>query len=178
MNRLQGRSHALQLGPGWRQPVMRGPSRTGLVLFTPKRGSVQHIAAAPYTQDYVFSPDGKYIAYTERQAGTFEVYVASFPSFSIKRSLSQNGGHYPVWAGNGHEIFYITSGPDPTLTAVEIRTGEDIRIGAAKALFKNSSHFGVTADGRFLTREPVASGTPAVPELKLVLDWPAALKQQ
>jgi hypothetical protein len=55
---------------------------------------------------------------------------------------------------------------------------------SCRFLFKSSrdrlrsNQFGVTTDGqRFLTNEPVSQTSPETPELTLLINWPAGMKQ-
>ena len=55
-----------------------------------------------------FSPDGRWMAYTSNESGTFQVYVRAFPDKGGKWQISNSGGGYPVWSRNGHELFFGT----------------------------------------------------------------------
>jgi hypothetical protein len=55
-----------------------------------------------------FSPDGRWLAYADAQAGAFEVYVRAFPDKGTQVQISNAGGTMPVWSKNGHELFYRT----------------------------------------------------------------------
>jgi len=148
-----------------------------LFLLPAKPGAaLQPVITNPYpTSGYTFSPDGKYVAYISEETGSGEVFVASFPSFSVKRRVSQGGGNHPIWSKNGR-LYYLAALPTPSLTEVEVRTGEDFQIGVGKALFRQGTHFGVTDDGRFLTRVTPYTSTSPTPELNVVLNWPAGIK--
>jgi serine/threonine-protein kinase len=54
----------------------------------------------------VFSPDGRWLAYLSNESGKYEVYVRAFPDKGGKWQISNAGGVYPVWSGNGHELFF------------------------------------------------------------------------
>jgi len=56
----------------------------------------------------VFSPDGRWLAYTSNESGKYEVYVSAFPDKSGKWQISNAGGAYPVWSSNGRELFFRT----------------------------------------------------------------------
>ena len=56
----------------------------------------------------LFSPDGKWIAYTSNETGDFEVYVQPFPATGEKWKVSAQGGGQPRWRGDGKEMFYRT----------------------------------------------------------------------
>ncbi|HUA62125.1 MAG TPA: protein kinase [Verrucomicrobiae bacterium] len=145
---------------------------------------LQPILATPYVQVAPrLSPDGKYVAYQSFETGSAEIYVAAFPSFSVKRKVSGSGGIYPAWAKGGRAIFYRAG--DGSLTEAEIRTAPDLEVGDRRQLFKFGSgeirgnRFGVTADGQqFLIAESALSRASDVSELSVVINWPAEMKQQ
>jgi eukaryotic-like serine/threonine-protein kinase len=66
------------------------------------------LVATSYSErDPVISRDGRWVAYTSNETGRYEVYVAPFPnSKAAKWPISSEGGSEPVWAHNGHELFY------------------------------------------------------------------------
>jgi serine/threonine-protein kinase len=53
-----------------------------------------------------FSPDGRFLAYVSNESGENEVYVAPLGAATRRRRVSAAGGTEPVWAPNGHELFY------------------------------------------------------------------------
>ena len=126
------------------------------------------------------SPDSRWIAYSARESSREEVYITSFPSGKGRWQISSEGGTFPVWRGDGKELYFV--GDDGQLRAVEIkaRAGE-ISVGGSEVLFplRNVNAlfapFDVTADGqRFLVGMP--QNTQSEP-LLLVSDWTAALKK-
>ena len=54
----------------------------------------------------VFSPDGRWLAYTSNEEGRDEVYVRPYPGPGAKWKISTDGGEEPVWSAEGHELFY------------------------------------------------------------------------
>jgi serine/threonine-protein kinase len=54
------------------------------------------------------SPDGRWLAYTSDESGTFQIYVRAFPDKGAKWQISNSGGTYPTWSRNGHELFFET----------------------------------------------------------------------
>jgi hypothetical protein len=63
--------------------------------------------ADPVTsRDLVFSPDGRWVAYTSDASGRNEIYVQPFPGLHQDRQISDRGGVEPVWNRNGRELFY------------------------------------------------------------------------
>jgi Tol biopolymer transport system component len=126
------------------------------------------------------SPDGRWLTYSARESGREEVYVTSFPSGIGRWQVSADGGTFPVWRGDGKEIFYF--GYDSQLHAVETMPGrEGFAIGRSQTLFPARSMtplfapYDVTPDGqRFLIALPLA--TESSP-LVLISDWKAELKK-
>jgi Tol biopolymer transport system component len=168
----------------------RTGNRLSLLLLAEK-AKLQTILDTPYRKIlFRFSPDGQYVVYVSYESGPNEIYVASFPSFAIKRKVSTSDGFFPVWARNGKEIVYQMA--DGMLMSAEIRTGSkltgskltgtNLEAGIPKPLFKLGAGFlgngfAVTADGkRFLMAEPVQKDEGDQPEITLVLNWDAGIK--
>jgi serine/threonine-protein kinase len=55
-----------------------------------------------------FSPDGRWLAYTDAESGSYEVYVRGFPDKGNRWLISSGGGTMPVWSKDGSELFYRT----------------------------------------------------------------------
>jgi len=54
----------------------------------------------------MFSSDGRWLAYSSNESGTYQVYVRAFPDKGGKWQISNAGGAYPVWSRNGRELFF------------------------------------------------------------------------
>jgi serine/threonine-protein kinase len=54
------------------------------------------------------SPDGRWLAFADIRAGSYEVYVRAFPDNGTQVQISNAGGIIPLWSRNGHELFYRT----------------------------------------------------------------------
>jgi Tol biopolymer transport system component len=55
-----------------------------------------------------FSPDGRWMAYGDAEAGSYEVYVRAFPDNGAKVQISSAGGAWPLWSRTGHQLFFRT----------------------------------------------------------------------
>ena len=122
----------------------------------------QLLVNTPYVEDEVHvSPDGRWVAFNSDESGTWEVYVAAFPSFVSKRQISNGGGSQPQWRGDGRELFYLA--PGGTMMSVRVEAQAGFTTSPPTRLFTSDiqfdpllHHYGVTADGqRFLGLEPV-----------------------
>jgi len=126
------------------------------------------------------SPDGHWLAYTSTDSGREEVYVTTFPAASGRWQISQGGGGYPFWRGDGKELFFAGMS-DATAYAVELKiNGTQLESGVPQPLFvvRNTSSVGtlfdVAPDGqRFLV--PMTQKENADVPMSLVVNWPAIL---
>jgi len=134
-----------------------------------------------FTRDnFLLSPDERWVAYNSNESGRWEVYAAAFPTFTEKRQVSSAGGCQPMWRKDGKELFYLTL--DGKLMAAEVKSGTALQTGTPQMLFQSparvsaiNTEYCVTADGkRFLFRDPV--GVNATP-FTVVVNWTAALKR-
>jgi serine/threonine-protein kinase len=115
------------------------------------------------------SPDGRLLAYTSDESGTWQVYVQAFPGPGPKRQVSDrspgaatfgNADGILRWSPDGRELFYLDAG---RLMAASIRFDRGLDSGAPRLLFERPDFrsFNVSPDGkRFLIvrnirREPL-----------------------
>ena len=92
------------------------------------------LAESPFTEgSAVFSPDGRWIAYTSNEGGQPNVYVQPFPGPGAKSQVSRDSGSHPVWRADGRELFYL--GVDQTMMAVPIGERRSFDAGLPQALF-------------------------------------------
>ena len=80
------------------------------------------------------SPDGRWIAFNSLESGRWEVYAASFPSFTDKRQVSRDGGGQPLWRNDGKELFYLSL--QGKLMAVDTRLGATLETSDPTSLFQ------------------------------------------
>ena len=69
-----------------------------------RAGEPQLLFDAPVSP--TFSPDGRWLAYSNAESGAYEVYVRAFPNNAGQVQVSISGGSLPFWSRNGHELFY------------------------------------------------------------------------
>jgi serine/threonine-protein kinase len=128
------------------------------------------------------SPDGRWLAYASNRSGRYEVYVRPFPN--VDESLwqvSREGGTEPVWAHNGHELFY-RNGRDQ-LVVVECVSEPTFRQLTETPLFSASAYqfwpinhsFAVSADDRRFVMLRLLEGGPR--ELSLTFNFYQELKR-
>ena len=83
--------------------------------------------------DPAISPDRRWLAYSSNESGRLEIYVRPYPNGAGRWQVSDSGGGFPRWAGNGRELFYRV---DDGLMAASIEgVGDSLRTGKPTRLF-------------------------------------------
>src|SRR5262249_58647644 len=76
----------------------------------------------------VVSPDGGWLAYDWNITGQLEVHVRPFPNVGSGHwVVSTSGGAWPLWSGNGRELFYIA--PTGTMMSTPIEQSATWKAG-------------------------------------------------
>jgi hypothetical protein len=122
----------------------------------------------------VFSPDGRYIAYSAAVGGAVsEIFVQSADESGAKWQLTNDGGWLPVWVGN--EIVYLKGGQ---VRSVDVRTQPVFQSGPPRTLFEGQfdlrtvplRNYDVSRDGqRFVFVRGTAELTAR--EVDVILNW-------
>jgi Tol biopolymer transport system component len=138
-----------------------------------------------------FSPDGRWMAYTLREAaGGVAVYVEPVPPTGARNQVSRDAdlAHHPLWSPDGKELFFFPSG-NP-LTAVRVTTTPRFSFGnpvvVPGGFVSNTSpidarNHDIAPDGaRFVatlaSEEEAAAG--ADPTFHVVVNWFEDLRQR
>jgi Tol biopolymer transport system component len=179
-------------------PDVGWPSGDGFLFSTTKGGettvwsfSMKDRKATPFggLKDAqpvtpVFSPDGRWIAYTSVEAGLNQVFVQPVPMTGAKYQVSKKGGHHPLWSPDGRELVYdVTAGLSET---VSVTFDPTFSIGQPRVWPRGSMLFAggssprpvdMAPDGRILGA--VALGdSPQAPDIHVVLNWVDELKKR
>ena len=86
----------------WTVPVQSNAS--GL-----KAGKPESLIRTQFNErNPVFSPDGRWFAYSSDESGRNQIYVRAFPDNGSKWQISNEGGVYPKFSVAGHDLFYRT----------------------------------------------------------------------
>ncbi len=147
----------------------------------------------------MFSPDGRWVAYTSSERGTTgaytsaewgtTIYVQPFPATGAKYQLvvkERGSPHGAVWSPDGKELFYNPRAG--AFEAVSVTTEPTFAFGNAMALprpFQLSPpdarrSYDITPRGKFVGLIPAGqteSGTPTAPQIQVVLNWMEELKR-
>jgi len=138
-------------------------------------------------QNPQLSPDGRWLAYSADDTGTYQIYVRSFSADgklgSDKKVISTTGGKLPLWRHDGSELFFIAA--DGQMMASPVKTaGTEFQFAAPKPLFQTRTlalegaifrEYDVTPDGqRFLIGTRI--GEPNAPPT-VIMNWTALVKR-
>ncbi len=132
----------------------------------------------------MFSPNGRWIAFTSDRSGQDEIYVKPYPQGGIV-PISDDGGREPIWARDGKELFYRNG---DKMMVVSVQTDLTFRAETPRLLFEETylplqwtSNYDISPDGqRFLM---VVAGfdsqeeQTAPAQINVVLNWFEELKR-
>jgi serine/threonine-protein kinase len=136
----------------------------------------------------VFSPDGRWVAYTSTERQTTTVYVQPFPATGAKYQLlakGVDGPHEVVWSPDGKELFY---NPRPqAFEVVRVTTEPTFTFGNPMALPRPLQlgpqsarrNYDITPGGKFvglISAGQTERAAPASPQIQVVLNWFEELK--
>jgi serine/threonine-protein kinase len=125
----------------WTVPVEIGPM--GL-----KAGKPEKFLVTPRDERHpAFSPDGRWIAYASDETGKPQVYVRAFPDTGGRWTISSNGGHYPVFSQNGHDLFYRTEDGQIMMTSYAVKG--DAFVADPPHLWSEKRLFNIPANGTY-----------------------------
>jgi Tol biopolymer transport system component len=141
-------------------------------------GKPQFLYATPFLKTTpVFSPDGRWIAYTSSDSGRSDVFISAYPGPGATIQVSSEGGTMPRWRGDGGELFYRNGGK---MMAVKIESKPAFKPDRPEELFERSygNGYDVTPDGkRFLMVKNLAvANAGETNQLRVVVNWREDLK--
>ncbi len=186
-----GTNFPMQWSPDGRYIIfLRRGVKTRLDMYalsmTGERKETLLLNSAADEQNTQLSRDGKWLAYTSDETGTYEIYVQSFTDGKLgsdRKRISTAGGKFPVWRRDGTELFFVAQNGELMASSVKT-TGTEFEFGTPKALFKtrmlswtiNVHEVDVSPDGqRFLIGTVIGERTAPPPTV--IMNWTSMLKK-
>ena len=111
-----------QVNPGGNTAVMTLPMESDGKSGW-KAGTPAVFVKSGYNYEAAFSPDGRWLAYSSNDSGSFEIFVRPFPGPGGKWQISTGGGTFPKWSRDGKELFYRS--PENKIMAVTYTASGD-----------------------------------------------------
>ncbi len=159
---------------------VRGPDDIDMSVWSTSDQTLLPFLTGPANEEKgVFSPDGRFVAYTSGETGRREVFVATFPTPAEKWQVTTEGAQALSWREDGNEILIATVAGD--LAAVSVSIDGGFRTGPLEVLVSGLgpgvADLAATADhSRFLAMIPSEpSGRSA--EIRLLFGWAEALQE-
>jgi serine/threonine-protein kinase len=170
------------------------------LLFTIRKASVGSLwmlslrdkKSAPYGNvqnpdpiDAVFSPDGRWVAYTSWEASQRYIFVQPFPATGARHQVPTIADHGPLWSRDGKELLYII-GPG-RMGSVPVTFQPGVAFGNAVEVFRGANNapiyarsYDIAADGQRIIRQITAGNvqTSESPQLQVVLHWFEEVKRR
>jgi hypothetical protein len=149
------------------------------------RSALPFLATPSNERVAVFSPDGRWIAYTSDETGRTEVYVRAFPGPGGQWLVSRSNNTTPEtligWRADGKELYYGEPTGGAPLMAVSVETSADaFTAQPPHALFtapRNLTVYPVaTRDGSRFVAFLESDATTPTRGLDLTLNWVEELK--
>jgi serine/threonine-protein kinase len=115
-----------------------------------------------------FSPDGKWVAYASDESGTgYQIYVKPFPGPGPRVPVSVNGGETPMWARDGHHLFYVKDQQvivaAVTLSPTFAVLAQQVFAEGDYSFLPGHASYDVTLDGKgLLLLKPVGGDSPLI----------------
>jgi len=122
-------------------------------------------------------PSGRWIAYTSRESGRYEIYVQELSesgAMGRRFNISAAGGAEPMWSRDGRTLFYRVG---TQLIAVDVELDPEFRAAVPRPLIREfpgdapvlRADFDVAPDGRFITSIPQNQWNAS--RLSIVVNW-------
>ena len=139
------------------------------------------------------SPNGRWLAYSSDETGSFEVYVVRFPERDSRQPISVGGGMISEWSADGSELTYGRGTPPDAIMRITIEEDEgdspSLIRGTPEWLFDrlfylprvDIRHHEVSPEGsRFLmiTTGGSADAGAERPGIEVVLNWDQELLER
>jgi serine/threonine-protein kinase len=167
--------------------IQNPETQLDLAILSVEEGTIEPFLSTKFIEyGPGFSPDGKWIVYGSNESGDWEAYVRPADGSRGKWQVSSGGATYPVWSGDGKEIFLANV--QGVILAVDVDTSDgSFRASRPRELFKgpfadltsNKRMYTVSPDGqRFVLFQGEVDQTASGHEhVRVISNWFAQLER-
>jgi len=127
----------------------------------------------------MFHPKGRWLAYSSKESGAEEIWVAEYPR-GRKRVATPGGGRQPLWSHRGDELFFRRG---DAVYAMAFDPTSDELFGSATLLFSGDYYFGNAGGGLSYDVHPddqrfvmLKRSEPVATRINIALNWFEELK--
>jgi serine/threonine-protein kinase len=181
--RLNGMVAAARWSPDGKRIAVyptQDSSGSDVLVYDLDGGALHPVATTPALEwGGVFSPDGRWIAYSSSESGTDDIYVQPWPVTGQRWRISRNGGEEPLWTRGGSELVY-RSGQEwwsvRVTRAGTFMAGEPELLARGPWLNVAGVEYAVTPDGERLYLLAPMAGPATTTTLTVVSNWFATLR--
>ncbi len=159
------------------------PTTQNDVMALPLQGGkAAPFIASPFNDlQPIFSPTGRWVAYTSNESGRYEVYACRYPDCSSRVQISTDGGTQPQWRGDEKELFYVAPGGWITSVPIDgsspaLSPGKPVRIAQVflRPPRDEEREYDVTRDGRRFLINHAPQEKRSLP-ITVVVNWQTEL---
>ncbi len=181
--RLNGMNSAIRYSPDGKRIAVyptQDSSAANVLVYDLDGGALHPVATTPANEwGGVFSPDGRWIAYSSSESGTDDIYVQPWPVTGQRWRISRNGGEEPLWTRGGSELVY-RSGQEWWSVRVTgtgtFTAGEPELLARGPWLNVAGVEYAVTPDGERLYLLAPMAGPATTTTLTVVSNWFTTLR--
>jgi serine/threonine-protein kinase len=181
--RLNGMASAARWSPDGKRIAIyptQDSSASDVLVYDLDGGALHPVATTPANEwGGVFSPDGRWIAYSSSESGTDDIYVQPWPVTGQRWRISRNGGEEPLWTRGGSELVY-RSGQEwwsvRITGAGTFTAGEPELLARGPWLNVSGVEYAVTPDGERLYLLAPMAGSATTTTLTVVSNWFTTLR--
>ncbi len=122
------------------------------------------------------SPDGKWLAYSSNESGTYQIYVQPFPEGGGRWSISSEEGYGPTWSPDGKMLYFYSPGrlmkvPVQTTPTFVAGKPEVILAGYQQKLVDSGLMFDLSPDGTWFVITQSKDDDQNLRQVRLVINW-------
>jgi eukaryotic-like serine/threonine-protein kinase len=164
--------------------IAPGANLADLWVYSFDDKSTRALVETPFEEcGGVFSPDGRWVAYTSTESGKPEVYIRAFEG-DAKWQVSTDRGWMPKWSRDGKELFFMAA--NNGLMSVKVAFDPDFRATKPELLFtyrpkmralreRDVAAYDTTHDPGLLLLNVLTANSDA--PITVVQNWAAGLKR-